>query len=158
MASAPMDSRPSACVRRSTWLTRRTCSRSRLPSSPCSLVVCVCSASTTTARRTVSTHRRGQLTNDFFVNLLDSTERKVADGGKAELSDGVDRKSGQKKWRCHARRPHLWLAGRAACARRELRPGRQRRQVRKGSAGWEQGHEPRPLRRQEESNIARAKF
>jgi catalase-peroxidase len=47
----------------------------------------------------VFTHRRGQLTNDFFVNLLDmSTEWKVADGGKAELFDGVDRKSGQKKW------------------------------------------------------------
>lgn len=47
----------------------------------------------------VLTHRRGQLTNDFFINLLDmSTEWKVADGGKAELFDGVDRKSGQKKW------------------------------------------------------------
>lgn len=45
------------------------------------------------------THRRGQLTNDFFVNLLDmSTEWKVADGGKAELFNGVDRKSGQNKW------------------------------------------------------------
>ena len=47
----------------------------------------------------VFTQRRGQLTNDFFVNLLDmSTEWKSADGGKGELFDGVDRKTGQKKW------------------------------------------------------------
>lgn len=47
----------------------------------------------------VLTHNKGKLTNDFFVNLLDmSTEWKVADGGRSELFEGVDRKSGQKKW------------------------------------------------------------
>ncbi len=47
----------------------------------------------------VLTQRPGQLTNDFFVNLLDmSTEWKNADGGAAELFEGVDRKTQQKKW------------------------------------------------------------
>jgi len=48
----------------------------------------------------VLTKRPGQLTNDFFVNLLDiSTEWKAADkSSPAELYEGVDRKSGQKKW------------------------------------------------------------
>jgi catalase-peroxidase len=48
----------------------------------------------------VFTKRPGQLTNDFFVNLLDmSTEWKAADSSTpAELYEGYDRKSGQKKW------------------------------------------------------------
>jgi catalase-peroxidase len=48
----------------------------------------------------IFTKRPGQLTNDFFVNLLDvNTEWKAADSSKpAELYEGVDRKSGQKKW------------------------------------------------------------
>lgn len=48
----------------------------------------------------VLTKRPGQLTNDFFVNLLDtSTEWKAADKSTpAELYEGYDRKSGQKKW------------------------------------------------------------
>lgn len=48
----------------------------------------------------VFTKRPGQLTNDFFVNLLDiSTEWKAADkSSPPELYEGVDRKSGQKKW------------------------------------------------------------
>jgi catalase-peroxidase len=48
----------------------------------------------------VFTKRPGQLTNDFFVNLLDmSTEWKAADSNTpAELYNGFDRKSGQKKW------------------------------------------------------------
>ncbi|KAL5119327.1 hypothetical protein ACEQ8H_002814 [Pleosporales sp. CAS-2024a] len=48
----------------------------------------------------ILTKRPGQLTNDFFVNLLDiSTVWKAADSGNPpELYEGVDGKSGQKKW------------------------------------------------------------
>jgi catalase-peroxidase len=48
----------------------------------------------------VFTKRPGQLTNDFFVNLLDqNTAWKAADSSSpAELYEGTDRKSGQKKW------------------------------------------------------------
>ncbi len=43
--------------------------------------------------------QQGQAHNRLLVNLLDmSTEWKVADGGRSELFEGVDRKSGQKKW------------------------------------------------------------
>jgi catalase-peroxidase len=45
----------------------------------------------------VFTHRPGQLTNDFFVNLLDMrTEWKAA--GSDNLFEGRDRASGQPKW------------------------------------------------------------
>lgn len=45
----------------------------------------------------VLTDRPGQLSNDFFVNLLDmNTQWKQA--GSDQLYEGVDRKSGQKKW------------------------------------------------------------
>ena len=45
----------------------------------------------------VFTDRPGQLTNDFFVNLLDmNTAWKDAEGG--EVYEGFDRKSGGKKW------------------------------------------------------------
>jgi len=44
----------------------------------------------------VFTTRPGKLTNDFFVNLLDmNTAWKTSDN---EVYEGVDRKSGQKKW------------------------------------------------------------
>ncbi|KAK3324945.1 heme peroxidase [Apodospora peruviana] len=47
----------------------------------------------------VFTKRPGQLTNDFFVNLLDmSTAWKAVGGTKGELFEGSDRKSGEKKW------------------------------------------------------------
>jgi catalase-peroxidase len=48
----------------------------------------------------VFTKRPGQLTNDFFVNLLDvNTEWKAADSSTPpELYEGKDRKSGEKKW------------------------------------------------------------
>ncbi|EUC44876.1 hypothetical protein COCMIDRAFT_37312 [Bipolaris oryzae ATCC 44560] len=46
----------------------------------------------------VFTQRPGQLTNDFFVNLLDNNlEWKATDASK-ELYEGFDRKTGQKKW------------------------------------------------------------
>ncbi|MGC8823982.1 MAG: catalase/peroxidase HPI [Bacteroidales bacterium] len=47
----------------------------------------------------VLTHRPGQLTNDFFVNLLDmSTEWHAADDNKTKF-EGRDRKTGQLKWK-----------------------------------------------------------
>ena len=46
----------------------------------------------------VFTNRVGQLTNDFFVNLLDmGTEWKPADPGEHAFI-GTDRKSGEQKW------------------------------------------------------------
>ncbi|MXP48191.1 catalase/peroxidase HPI [Altererythrobacter luteolus] len=48
----------------------------------------------------VLTERAGQLTNDFFVNLLDmATEWKVVDTSGDEEFIGSDRKSGEEKWR-----------------------------------------------------------
>jgi catalase-peroxidase len=46
----------------------------------------------------VFTKTPGQLTNDFFVNLLDTnTEWKAVDD-KKEVFEGKDRKTGEKKW------------------------------------------------------------
>ena len=46
----------------------------------------------------VLTHRPGQLTNEFFVNLLDmSTERKSVNANN-DTFKGFDRKTGTKKW------------------------------------------------------------
>jgi len=53
----------------------------------------------------ILTKRPGQLTNDFFVNLLDmSTAWKAADESR-ELFQGHDRKTGAFKW--HATRADL---------------------------------------------------
>jgi catalase-peroxidase len=46
----------------------------------------------------VFTKRPGQLTNDFFVNLLDTNTAWKAIGSDNEIYEGVDRKTGQKKW------------------------------------------------------------
>jgi catalase-peroxidase len=46
----------------------------------------------------VFTHRPGQLTNDFFVNLLDMSTEWKAVGEDKELFEGYDRKTGQLKW------------------------------------------------------------
>ncbi|KAJ5460948.1 catalase-peroxidase [Penicillium daleae] len=47
----------------------------------------------------VLTHRPGQLTNDFFVNLLDiNTVWRSIDGSDKEFFQGTDRKTGVKKW------------------------------------------------------------
>jgi catalase-peroxidase len=46
----------------------------------------------------VLTDRPGQLTNDFFVNLLDMSTAWKASGDDKELFDGVDRRNGSKKW------------------------------------------------------------
>jgi catalase-peroxidase len=46
----------------------------------------------------VFTHRPGQLTNDFFVNLLDMNTQWQAVSEDQELYTGNDRNSGQPKW------------------------------------------------------------
>ncbi len=46
----------------------------------------------------VLTSRPGQLTNDFFVNLLDMGTAWKATGEDRELYEGSDRKTGQLKW------------------------------------------------------------
>jgi catalase-peroxidase len=46
----------------------------------------------------VFTKRPGQLTNDFFLNLLDPSTDWKASSGNTELFEGSDRKSGAKKW------------------------------------------------------------
>ncbi|RYZ17284.1 MAG: catalase-peroxidase, partial [Sphingobacteriales bacterium] len=46
----------------------------------------------------VFTQRPGQLTNDFFVNLLDMNTAWKAGGEDRELYVGSDRKTGQPKW------------------------------------------------------------
>ncbi|KAI1259521.1 bifunctional catalase/peroxidase [Xylariaceae sp. FL1019] len=46
----------------------------------------------------VLTKRPGQLTNDFFVNLLDTNTTWKPTGSDGELFEGSDRKTGEKKW------------------------------------------------------------
>lgn len=47
----------------------------------------------------VFTKTPGVLTNDFFLNLLDmGTAWRAADGNQGDIFEGVDRKTGAKKW------------------------------------------------------------
>lgn len=46
----------------------------------------------------VLTDRVGQLTNDFFINLLDMNTEWVAQTKDSDVFDGVDRMSGKVKW------------------------------------------------------------
>jgi catalase-peroxidase len=46
----------------------------------------------------VLTHQPGLLTNDFFVNLLDLNTAWKPTGPDNELFEGIDRKTGEKKW------------------------------------------------------------
>jgi catalase-peroxidase len=84
----------------------------------------------------VFTKRPGQLTNDFFVNLLDNnTEWKTND---QELYEGIDRKSGQKKWT--ATRHDLVFGAHPelrSIAETYAMPDNQDRFVREFVAGWE---------------------
>jgi catalase-peroxidase len=50
------------------------------------------------SRHGVFTRRPGQLTNDFFVNLLDMNTAWKATGEDKEQFQGSDRKTGQAKW------------------------------------------------------------
>lgn len=46
----------------------------------------------------VLTNNPGKLSNDFFLNLLDLNTEWKSTGTDNEVFDGIDRKSGQKKW------------------------------------------------------------
>jgi catalase-peroxidase len=46
----------------------------------------------------VFTNRPGQLTNDYFVNLLDYNTHWKVSAGSQDVYEGVDRKTGEKKW------------------------------------------------------------
>ena len=46
----------------------------------------------------VFTNRPGQLTNDFFVNLLDMNTAWKPTGEEREIFEGTDRKTGERKW------------------------------------------------------------
>ena len=46
----------------------------------------------------VLTHRPGQLTNDFFVNILDMGTAWAPTSERADLFNGTDRKTGEQKW------------------------------------------------------------
>ncbi len=46
----------------------------------------------------VFTKRPGQLTNDFFVNLLDYNTHWKTSSGMHDVYEGIDRKTGEKKW------------------------------------------------------------
>ncbi|MBV2129170.1 catalase/peroxidase HPI [Arsukibacterium indicum] len=46
----------------------------------------------------ILTDRPGQLTNDFFVNLLDMRTRWEPANSKSDSFNGFDRKTGQQKW------------------------------------------------------------
>ncbi|HKL51862.1 MAG TPA: catalase-peroxidase, partial [Wenzhouxiangellaceae bacterium] len=60
----------------------------------------VLGANTGNSHHGVFTDRVGQLTNDFFVNLLDmGTAWKVVDESADEEFVGSDRTSGEEKWR-----------------------------------------------------------
>jgi catalase-peroxidase len=86
----------------------------------------------------IFTKRPGQLTNDFFVNLLDNnTEWKATDASK-ELYEGFDRKSGQKKWT--ATRHDLVFGAHPelrAVAETYASPDNADKFVREFVAGWE---------------------
>jgi len=46
----------------------------------------------------VLTSRPGQLTNDFFVNLLDMSTKWKASDGNGEVFNGLDRNTGEQRW------------------------------------------------------------
>lgn len=46
----------------------------------------------------VLTHRPGQLTSDFFVNILDMGTAWAPTSERADLFNGTDRKTGEQKW------------------------------------------------------------
>ncbi len=96
----------------------------------------------------VFTTRKGQLTNDFFVNLLDNdTFWQVVDESGDEEFIGYDRGGKQEKWR--ATRTDLIFGSNSQLRadRRGLCREGQRREVRtRLHRGLDEGHECRPLR------------
>ena len=95
----------------------------------------------------VFTDRPGQLTNDYFVNLLDMGTTWKATSDDDQLFEGRDRKTNTVKVDRHPRGPHLRLELGAARHCRSLRHQRRRPEVRarlRGRLG--QGDGPGPVR------------
>ena len=95
----------------------------------------------------VLTARKGTLTNDFFVNLLDMGTVWQPTGEAEETFEGRDRSTGETRWT--ASRVDLVFGSNSAAARarRGLRQRRRAGEVRarlRRRVG--QGHEPRPVR------------
>ena len=68
----------------------------------------------------VFTKRPGTLTNDFFVNLLDMGTAWKRRPATPRAFEGRDRKTGERKWTAHARRPRFRLELAAPRTRRGL--------------------------------------
>ena len=110
-------------------------------------------------RRTACfTNRKGQLTNDFFVNLLDNdTFWEVVDTSGDEEFIGYDRGGRQEKWR--ATRTDLIFGSNSqlrATAEVYAEKGHEEKFVRDFVARLDQGDERRPLRPAAEQGQRRA--
>ncbi len=93
----------------------------------------------------VFTRRRGKLTNDFFVNLLDMDN--VWKATAEDVFESHDRKSGKPKWTANSCRSHFWVELAAARDRGSLCTARRTAEVRtRLRSGLDQGNERRPLR------------
>merc|ERR1711939_600011 len=87
---------PLACVLSKCLSTRLICSTFPLLRWLCCSAVCVRSTPTMTALTGIFTKRPGQLTNDFFLNLLDNNTTWTPTGSDKETFTGVNDKTGQK--------------------------------------------------------------
>ncbi len=95
----------------------------------------------------VFTDRPGQLTNDFFVNLLDMGTVWSAVGEEEDVFEGRDRASGDAEVDGHPRRPRLRRQQPAPGDRRGVRLGRRRGpDARRIRPRLGQGDGERPLR------------
>ena len=94
----------------------------------------------------VFTKRPETLTNDIFVNLLD-TRTQWQPAGSDGAYEGRDRKTNELRWDRHACRPDFWLALAAPRDCRGLWSGRCAGEVCAGlRGGVAQDHEPGSLR------------
>ena len=101
-----------------------------------------------TCREGVFTNRKGQLTNDFFVNLLDNdTFWDLVDSSSDEEFIGYDRGGKHEKWR--ATRTDLIFGSNSqlrATAEVYAEKGNEEKFVRDFVTRLDQGDECRPLR------------
>ena len=97
----------------------------------------------------VLTDKPGTLTNDFFLNLLDTGTAWTVSKTEEGVYEGSDRGHRCGQVDRHCGRPGLRCELAAAGHRRGVRRGRRRGEVRQRlRQGLEQGHEPRPVRPQ----------
>ena len=108
----------------------------------------------------VFTERKGQLTNDFFVNLLDNdTFWDLVDTSSDEEFIGYDRGGRHQKWR--ATRTDLIFGSNSqlrATAEVYAEKGHEEKFVRDFVEGVGQGHERRPLRPQIRFSVPKIRF